>query len=97
MIDFTDKHLYLSARLSHVWNDTMIAAGYQDFCESTTSSNYIGYAYTKDAPEECKELGDALWATLKERFAGTDMNGEEVIVGIWSMSAVSRRYELWKK
>lgn len=91
-----NPNLYLSARISNLWNKIMIIFGYNDFCESTTQFNWINYNYTNDAPPECIEMGEKLWKLLFE-YLGKDGVGGQVEIGKSPMSTVSRRHKLWNK
>ena len=89
--------LYLSARIERIWNNIMVnVLGHGDYCDSTTSFSYIGYAYTKDAPMIVIQHGEELWKVLMDGFGGTDEHGE-VVLGKWDMSTVTRRRELWNR
>lgn len=50
--------MILAARISHIWSDCMIGSGWCDHAVSTSSFNDITYSYTKDAPAECRAVGD---------------------------------------
>lgn len=87
-----NESLILSARIEHVWNETLTYRGWGDFCESTTQFNDISYNYTKDAPLECVLFGEFLWRILFSYFGG-----DGISIGKAPLSTVTRRSELWEK
>ena len=91
-----NKHLFLSARIEHIWEETMKAAGYKEFCASTTQFNWISYNYTSDAPQSCIEFGEKLWLILFE-WLGRDGVGGQVEIGKDQMMVVTRDRNLWNK
>ena len=89
--------LYHSALIANLWEKIMYDFGYKDYCASTTSFQWISYAYTKDAPPSCIERGEALWKTLVNSLGDEGNNGGKITIGKANMSTVSRRRDLWDK
>ncbi len=84
----------MSARIEMIWSDVMGFNGWRNFCESTTEFNNIGYAYTRDCPDNVKDYGERLWKVL---MVPLQVEGDEVRLSQWPMNTVTRRRELWDK